>query len=335
MGLKIDILATNGSVLGVTTASIYGDDGRMGVGGAELAMLTMCEEWAKAGHKVTLYNNPTRENTVFEQKPIDSFEKFVRRDILIVFRAPTGLVDDANGKHIWWSTDQYTVGSYKDFAKHVDKIVCISPFHQNYFRDIYGIENTISIDLPVRIEDYVGGFPKIPHRFLFSSVPDRGLHQTFDMWPAIQSQIPDATLVITSDYRLWGCASPLNEQFAIRSVNMPGVTFLGAIPRRSLVREQLMADMLLYPCIYEELFCYAVAEAQVAGTPPVTPPIGALSTTNMHKLTAGSPDAMIGGLLEFLNSPDKEKIRQELMDKARKRFSAEVILKEWNEKVFA
>ena len=42
MGRVIHVLANDGSPLGVTEKSIFGEDGRVGVGGAELALLTMC-----------------------------------------------------------------------------------------------------------------------------------------------------------------------------------------------------------------------------------------------------------------------------------------------------
>ena len=41
--MKIEILCRDGSPLGVTEKSINGDDGRLGVGGAELALLTLCK----------------------------------------------------------------------------------------------------------------------------------------------------------------------------------------------------------------------------------------------------------------------------------------------------
>ena len=47
--MKIDILANDGSPLGVTMNSVWGKDGRIGVGGSELAILTLCEGWTEMG----------------------------------------------------------------------------------------------------------------------------------------------------------------------------------------------------------------------------------------------------------------------------------------------
>jgi hypothetical protein len=68
----IHFLANDGSPLGVTYKSIWGQDGRLGVGGAELAMLTLCGGFEKRGYDVTLYNNPNEGGaSPFKQKTLD------------------------------------------------------------------------------------------------------------------------------------------------------------------------------------------------------------------------------------------------------------------------
>ncbi|MBC8553819.1 MAG: hypothetical protein H8D23_29770, partial [Candidatus Brocadiales bacterium] len=83
--MRISILTNDGSPLGVTSKTIWGDDKQIGVGGAELGLLTLCEEWTKLGYNVTLFNNP-REFGVspFEQRNIDTFDPDEDRDILII-----------------------------------------------------------------------------------------------------------------------------------------------------------------------------------------------------------------------------------------------------------
>jgi hypothetical protein len=151
MGLKIDVLCNDGSPLGVTEATIEGTDGRMGVGGAELALLTMCRAWQFYGNTVTLYNNPNNPlASSFRQLSIADFNPQDDRDILIIFRSPNEKSRDAKGKKIWWSCDQQTVGDFRALANEVSKVVTISPRHNKFFKDMYGITNSICIDLPVR-----------------------------------------------------------------------------------------------------------------------------------------------------------------------------------------
>jgi glycosyltransferase involved in cell wall biosynthesis len=339
--MRIDLLINDGSSMGVTLDSLYGRDGRMGVGGSELALLTLCEGWHNAGHQVRLYNSPTIPNgSPFPQYPIDTFVPQEDRDVVVVFRSPNVRLEGAKGMKVFWSCDQCTVGSFKEFSTKVDKVVTISPFHAEYFRTAYGIENTITIDLPVRLQDYKEQVDKIPNRMIFCSVPDRGLMTMAHAFPIIKQAIPDASLVITSDYRLWGVAEPRNDQFVQRFLGMDGVRFMGAIPRLEMVREQRLADVQAFPNIYNELFCYATAECQVAGAYPVTSTQGALATTNMGTQVPGnSSDPHWVGLFanEVIRTLQSEDLREQqlrVQADAWIRFSLGNILQQWTEKVF-
>lgn len=338
--LHIDVVAVDGSSLNVTSKTIYGEDGQVGVGGAELALLTMCEEWTKAGHDITLYNNPREANaSIFPQLPIDAYRPRRDRDVVIFFRAPTPLAKASRGLRVWWSCDQYSTGDYAQFASQVDEIVCISPRHQTYFKAAYGIDNTVSIDLPVRVWEYEQQVPKVPYRFLFSSIPDRGLHLMHQLWGRIRATYPEATLHITSDYRLWGTDNPGNALYRMEFLHAKGVSFLGAIKRKDFVREQQEAQILPYSCIYDELYCISVAEAQVAGAYPITSNEGALATTNMGIVLdrLNMFDSWQDRFMESLAKvfADYAVIDANIMGKARQRFAPERILKEWNEKVFS
>lgn len=339
----IHVLTTDGSPLGVSLKTVYGDDFQIGVGGAELALLTMCETWHKLGHEVVLYNNPREKDaSPFEQRMISEFAPNDKRDILIVFRSTNTKAVAANGLKVWWSCDQYTTGSFKEFSVFMDKIVVISPFHQKYFEDTYNINNTIVTDLPVRQDDYENKHKveKIDYRFLFSSVPDRGLDILWRVWPLIKKEIPDASLVITSDYRLWGVGSPLNERYRARWIAREDFQFLGAVPRMRLVQEQLKSQINAYPCFYDELFCIAIAESQFAGCYPITSDFGALPTTNMGTVVKWNPLDPRGDRLfvDVIKSTlEDEGFEQRVKDvqfKAWKRFNPYTIASFWEESIF-
>lgn len=337
--MNIDVLCNDGSPIGVTLADVYGGNGRVGVGGAELALLTMCEAWHNIGHRVRLYNSPRGTGSPFRQYSVDMFNPHEERDILIIFRSPNPRITHAKGKKIWWSCDQYTVGNFTEFHGKVDKIVTISPFHANYFKNNYGIQDTTVIDLPVRTQDYQEPVEKIKHRMIYCSIPDRGLSLLAQAYPRIKQTVPDASLSITSDYRLWGVLEPRNEKHIQRFLGMEGVRFLSAIPRLDMVREQMLAEVQAYPCTYDELFCYSVAECQTAAAYPVTTPTGALATTNMASLVTegiGTPhfNRIFSDLvIETLLDPHLRDKQQTLREMAMQRFSLERITNEW-EKLF-
>lgn len=342
--LSIDILCSDGSPLGVTLADLWGQGSRgIGIGGSEYSLLTLCEAWANAGHKVRLYNDPVSPVSVFSQYRICEFDHREQRDILIIFRSPNpkAIVANADLK-IWWSCDQFTIGDFKTFRPHVDKLVGISEYHSQYFKEHYDIHDMIVIDLPVRYQDFdvIKDVPKIKNRMIYTSVPDRGLQHLWVMWPIIKRDIPDATLVITSDYRLWGCNTPNNGQHVSQWARYDGVEFIGAVPRERLLREQAQAELLLYPSLYDtaELFCVSVAEAQALGVYPITSDWGALKTTNMGTIIPGRADQanfrqnFITEVIKQCTEINMDRIN--VVRQATQRFHLDNILKQWEEKVF-
>lgn len=342
--MKIDILCNDGSPLGVTEATIYGTPNRVGVGGAELGLLTMCRAWQFYGNDVTLYNNPDDPlASTFKQRAIDDFDPHAERDILIIFRSPNPRSIQAKGKKIWWSCDQHTIGGFQELAREVSKIVTISPRHAQYFKETYGIKDTVTIDIPVRTWEYNKDIKKQPHSCIFTSIPDRGLNELHAIWPLILREVPDATLTITSDWRLW--ADWQTEEavlpYRLRWAHHKNITYRAAVSRNELIDIQLGADLHLYSGIYDELFCIAVAESQVAGVVPITSDAGALRTTNMGCVIHGSPtdpawvDTFVKHTVEYLTDEKLLRDKQNyLREVAKKRFSVEKILGKWEDEVF-
>ena len=345
--MKIDIITNSerephGSFTGVTSKTIWGDNHRVGCGGAELAILTLAEEWTKAGNEVVLYNNPWEFGvSPFEQRNVNTFDPMEDRDILIIFRSPVIKPIPAKGLKVWLSTDQQTVGDFAEFSKSVDRIVCISPFHANYFASIYGITNTIVIDLPVRLDDFKDkNISKVQNRFIFTSVPARGIKNFHRMWSKIKEKVRDASAVITSDYRLWGTGAG-NEWARSMFMSCQDYEFLGAVSRERYIEELLKAEIFLYPCEYEELFCISCAEAECAGAYPITSTVGALATTNIGYKILTDPHDVRGDAIYIGESVDILRHRDRLAttvaditEKAIEKFSPKTVLDEWNEKVF-
>jgi len=342
--LFIDIYCNDGSPLNLSPSDVHGKNGRMGVGGAELALFTMIEHWLSKDYVVRLYNDPVRKDrdSRLEQYRRSEFRPPDKRDILITFRSPNPVTVSAYGKKVWWSTDQRTVGNFAEFAKTQEKIVTISPHHAGYFESVYGIRDTITMDLPVRVQDYCGKtVERNNHRALFSSVPDRGLPVLANVWDKIVDRVPDAELVVTSGWTLWDGQSDESRLLPYRLLfrdKRGRINYRGAVTRDELVKEQLGAGVLAYPNVYDELFCYAVAEAQVAGAIPVTSTIGALGTTNMLGGLQGDPyshtwqDAFVDKVVEVMLHGDI--IRPALQHNARTQYSVDRIGEQWDRDVF-
>lgn len=342
--MKIALVANDGSPIGVTPPDIYG----RGVGGAELAMMTLMETFAERGHEVEVFNDPRSavEYNGVKYKIRKTFNETEARDCVIVFRSPNPLVThrSAATKTIWWSCDQYTVGDFAMLGRRVDHVVVISDFHKHYHKIHYGLpmENMFTIDLGVKLKDYDIEVEKIPGRMIFCSIPDRGLDVLLAAWPQIKSEAPNASLIITSDYRLWG-SSANNARYRLMWAGQPDVQFVGAIPRHDLVKRQLEAEIHAYPCVYDELFCISAAECQVAGAIPVTSDWGALPTTNQFGLVMpGNPRSpefvqafakRIAGLVTQERDYAQVK-REQMVMKARQRFDWHQIAEKWEKLIY-
>ena len=90
--------------------------------------------------------------------------------------------------------------------------------------------------------------------------------------------MPDAELVITSDFTLWGLRSR-RADWERHFARMDGVRYAGAVDRPELVQIQRSSRVMAFPCHFEEAFCLAAAECMAAGAVPVTTDDYALSST--------------------------------------------------------
>lgn len=343
MSLVIDLIANDGSPLGVTPPDIEG----RGVGGAELAMMTLMEVFAKRGHKVRVHNEPkvSKDFNGVLYLPLSVYNNRTPRDVLIIFRSPNRRYERSQMapevRRVWWTTDQFTVGNFAEFAKEVDYVVTISPYHTKYHSERYGIplDKMSHIDLGVRTWEYDESVAKVPGRLIFCSIPDRGLPILHAAWPLIKRDAPHASLVITSDYTLWG-TGPNNANHRLTWARADDVMFRGKVPRSELVVLQRQAEIMSYPSIYEELFCISAAECQVAGAMPVTTDMGALTTTNEFGIiipgnpkTASWVDNFASRIVNLLVSEHDYLINRQasMILGAKRRFNWEVIADRWEE----
>jgi len=337
--MKIAVIPTDGSPMGVTEKDIYGENGRSGVGGAELAIMTLMRMWTERGDDVIFFNDPKHAGqSCFEQSPRKAYNRKDPYDVHIAFRTPVYEIHRVkSGKRVWFSTDQYTSIPFKGYANKVDATVCISDFHRKHFADTYrfteanGYHNIHVIDIPIRAWEYekYKTVEKDPNMAIYTSIPDRGLRELLSAWKGLRHANPKLEVYITSDYTLWGCGEARDKQYRTLASGREGIHYLGAIPRKELVDLQLKASWMFYPCTYDELFCIAIAEAQVAGVHVVSTPQGACETTNMCDFTdiRGFVPACKKALSK---KPKHDTIRM----KALERFSPEAVLKQWDELIF-
>lgn len=154
----------------------------------------------------------------------------------------------------------------------------LSEFQRNRLAAATGAIGIETLGAPIEVADYADAPSPKEQILLYCSVPDRGLYYLKDLFPAIRQRVPDAKLVITSDFTLWG-ARPARDAFLTYFAGQAGVEYAGHLSRPELVEWQRRARVMAYPCTFEEGFCLSAAECMAAGAVPVTTGAYALVTT--------------------------------------------------------
>jgi glycosyltransferase involved in cell wall biosynthesis len=251
-----------------------------GVGGTEAMVVVLSEALAARGIAVTVathLDRPERDRVVYqpigEARPRDA-------EVTVLVKRWSDVAMDAGPVRVFLATDVHLpepkmITRCVEWSTHS---LALSPFMRQQLQQVVTPRDMGVLPPPVALENYEGYQDVRGPVMLYCSVPDRGLYYLKDLFPAIRKRVPDATLVITSDFTLWGRASA-KAAFLRFFEHQPGIEYLGHVSRAKLVAEQHRARVLAYPCTFEEGFCIAAAECMAAGAVPVTTNAFALTTT--------------------------------------------------------
>jgi hypothetical protein len=252
----------------------------VGVGGTEAMVVVLAEALAARDIDVTVAArigaedcNRVRYQSIHGVRPRAA-------DVTVLVKQWSDAAIDAGSARVFLATDVH-VPDRQMMARCIGwctKSLALSPFMRRSLQATVSAPGMGILPPPVSIENYESADEARRPVVLYCSVPDRGLYYLKDLFPAIRARVQDATLVITSDFTLWGRTSA-KDAFMRFFDQLPGVEYLGHVDRSRLIAEQRRARVLAYPCIFEEGFCIAAAECMAAGTVPVTTNAFALTTT--------------------------------------------------------
>lgn len=346
-----------------------GDFEGVGVGGAEAALICLTREFARSGYNVTVVNQGPDEviNSRLQYRNILRYNP-AQTDIFIQYRIASTALQQVDAKlKLFWSTDQYTDTGRgwdtdqervdacariwaREVFPYIDGFSTISPFHRNFIAENYPVDDfafdLFFEDLGVNEPDYWVLPEKQALKMLWCTVPHRGLGYLLDMWPDIRGRYPEAELVVTSDYRLWGVPYQDNERY-LQGVTQSGINAVWKVPRSELVQHQLTSDIMAYAGSYEENFCISAAECISAGAVPVVSNIGSMKTTvghagvvvNTHPITdehglfvkdVNYKEAYLNSLFDLVDNKNKMQAARDYgRNKLWSRFSYKQIVKNW------
>jgi glycosyltransferase involved in cell wall biosynthesis len=253
-----------------------------GVGGTQSCVVLLSEALAERGAAVVVANRISAPVTDWGVRyvpiPAIGAEPF---DLVVLCKHWSDAVADRGTRRVFIWTDVH-VPDPANLARccawaHVS--LTLSEFQRNRLRGATGAIQVEALGrAPIEVADYAD-MPIARERILlYCSVPDRGLYYLKDLFPRIRRAVPDAKLVITSDFTLWG-ARPARGTFVKFFEGQEGVEYAGHVTRAELVAWQRRARVMAYPCNFEEGFCLSAAECMAAGAVPVTTRAFALPTT--------------------------------------------------------
>jgi glycosyltransferase involved in cell wall biosynthesis len=326
-----------------------------GIGGSETAVIQMAKRFVAAGNRVRVYNSCGKDGEgIYLGVEYIQAEKFhdLKCDVLIVSRYAPGLDAslnvDAKVKYLW-THDVVPQGLTHELALRADKIFALSNWHKQNILTCYGFikpDQIIVTRNGIDLERFVPQ-ARNPHKAIYSSSPDRGLHVLLKTWPEIKKKVPDAELHVFYGFSVWRSAAvsrndmgqlrlidELNEKLV--SMASLGVHFHDRVNQQTLAQQFCSAGVWAYPTWFTETSCITAMEAQAAGLKIITSPIAALNETvnsrgtmilgdwlsddYQRKFIDATVDAM-------LNTTDDE--RSELSAHAKANFSWDGVATDW------
>lgn len=266
------------------------------IGGGETAMFSVSRELAALGHEVIAFydNHAPGQYDGVDYLPTTLYVPFVtnmEHDVLVSWDFPHALRfnDRAKVHTLAFQLNDTTIGPFDHV---IDLYFHPSQWHADMFHKLYP-EMSTTKSVPritngidhTRYTQSVGA--RIPHRVIYSSSPDRGLHHLLRVWPQVVGKIPDAELMVFYDMKKWlgiiddvdargGSTNTTERAHIIKEQiesGIPNVRFLGSVGQWRLAREQLQSAVLAYPCDPvrpTEGFSMTILEGLIAGCKVIT-----------------------------------------------------------------
>jgi hypothetical protein len=279
-----------------------------GLGGSESALVLLSRALAARGHQVEVFNccyKPGLYEGV-KWKFLWSFNPRRQFDAVISLRLlePFDLAITAPIRALWMHDDTLPGATQADEQGRVNVWIAVSQTQRKCIEKTERIPahhwflSKNALDEAI-YNDELKKTKKHPGQAIYCSAPDRGLICLLHLWPRIQKAVPWAQLVITGSHALWGTSDAENDRMFDwiyrRAAAMKNVTLLKRVSKLELARLQAESELMLYPTLFDEMFCISALECLSVGTPVISSRRAAMIERVDHScsgfLVAGPPES--------------------------------------------
>lgn len=252
-----------------------------GLGGSESGFVRTIEYLLSMGHKIDVFNQletpPTEygDNLVWSNiryfdrsKPYDVayslrhtevFEPRIAAKLKVLFLA---------------DTESHGLGNFVQDGK-IDLVMGVSHWQSDKIsseENIPGDYMYVTSNGIMHLSNEQAPHIRVPGNCLFTATPDR-LGSLLDIWPAVHSQAPHATLHVYSSFMGWGMSAEDNEaslkDLYVNMASVPGVVNHRHGNPQEIRAAQQEAVLYLYPSDFRETCCMSVLEAMLNGCVPI------------------------------------------------------------------
>ena len=279
----------------------------IGVGGSETYIIEHARYIQKSGEfDVYVFCNCEDGGEIFEgvlYKPISQYYRFIKENyvhtcIISRFSEYIPVTLKSFTENVYLVVHDLTpTGLVIPIDIKLKKIFCLTEWHVEYFCNIFPQLKDITVPFYYGID--VNNIilkdkeEKVPHSFIYSSFPNRGLLELLKMWPKIYAHQPLASLHIYSDVNnLWSNQVEPQKMNDIRQLlldygantneadtNGMNIYYHGWVDKKTLAAAWMKADIWFYPCTFMETFCLTALEAAATKTLVITNNLAALQNT--------------------------------------------------------